>query len=36
MFMSETKFAWVLRIYTYLSKIYESVVTGTYFWKQDN
>ena len=37
MFVNETKFVEVLRVYIYLSEIYESIVTGiTYFWKQDD
>ena len=37
MFVNEVKFVQVLRIYTYLSKTYESIVTGiVYFWKQDD
>ena len=37
MFVHEAKFTLVLRIYTYLSKIYESVVTRiVYFWRQDD
>ena len=34
MFANKTKFVYGLRIYTYLSKIYEAIVTGIiYFWK---
>ena len=37
MFINETKFAQVLRVYTYVREIYESIVTDiTYFWKQDD
>ena len=37
MFVHEAKFALVSRRNTYLSKIYESVVTGiVYFWRQDD
>ena len=37
MFANESKFVYVLRKYTYLSKIYDSIVSGfIYFWKQDH
>ena len=37
MFVNEVKFVQVSRIYTYLNKIYGSIVTGiVYFWKQDD